>query len=346
MIMDRPQDGIQATDVDLLVDRVFLILKKCLSEPVISVYQTKLNASLDIHAVRAILHQTQPGLDTSHFDQKTMVEHLDLHAWISLILQRWDLFEPILKNAGRDAIERLQAIYLERLADKAVSAQDALYAAVSAHEMLAELYCKSQAAEVALIRDQLLLTNQKGAKVPGAQKDTTAKEHGSDTLETPIAKHSPGAVNGHAPSTNGHGVHPLPELLAAKAETGEKPQPVVRLDKSRTRRIAPPTPNTALQVEIVKRHGDASSQKIDLSKPSVLVGRSLMADIEVSDPRVSRVHLLIAGSLESGIKVTDLHSANGTYLDGMPLPPNCATVWEVGQSITIGETLLILRQTI
>ncbi len=115
-----------------------------------------------------------------------------------------------------------------------------------------------------------------------------------------------------------------------------------RMDKNQTRRISPPSSNSVLLVEIVAR-GMVSSQKMGLDKTSMFVGRSAMADIEINDPLASRIHLVIAGTRESGIKITDLRSANGTTIDGVSLEPNVPTDWNIGQIVTVGETLLILR---
>lgn len=352
-------------DVQEALDQVLDMLKRGIIEPVIAVYKTKLNATLDLAAIRGILATTQPDLDTTALTEKTAVEQLDLDAWLNLILQRWEMFDPILKNMGKNAVEKLQETHLKRLDDVQVSTRDARNAAILAHEMLVEFYCRPQAEKVAVIRDKLTALAQaedvpvvqSSAKpvVPSISHPEKSNGHWTGIQDkAPLSPSTNGNGNGnhkHEPvilSTNGNGNHAkaenLPETEILKDV--DAPKPAVRIDKSRTRRVAPPSPNSVLQLEIVKQHGEALAQRIDLSKPSVLVGRSLMADIEINDPRVSRVHLLIAGTLESGIKVTDLHSANGTFIDGIPLIPNSPTEWEVGQMVTIGETMLILRHTI
>lgn len=362
MLKEKPQSS-DEVDVQEALDQVLDILKKSISEPVIAVYKTKLNATLDLAAIRGILATTQPDLDTTALTEKTAVEQLDLDAWLNLILQRWEIFDPILKNMGKNAVEKLQEIHIDRLDDVQVSTRNARNAAILAHEMLVEFYCRPQAEKVAVIRDQLTALAQaedvpvvqSSAKpvVPSVSHPEKSNGHWTGIQDkTPLSPSTNGNGNHkHEPvilSTNGNGNHAkaeaLPETEILKEASAAKP--VGRIDKSKTHRVSPPSPNSVLQLEIVKQQGEALAQKIDLNKPSVLVGRSLMADIEISDPRVSRVHLLIAGTLESGIKVTDLHSANGTFIDGIPLIPNSPTEWEVGQMVTIGETMLILRHTI
>ncbi|MCA0458256.1 MAG: FHA domain-containing protein [Chloroflexi bacterium] len=370
-MMEMLEENIQSSDevdVHAALDEVLSLLKKGISEPVIAVYKNKLNATLDLQAIRGILETTQPDLDTKRLTEKTAVEQLDLDAWLNLILQRWDIFDPILKSMGKDAVEKLRDIHLERLDDGQLSTREARNTAILAHEMLSQFYCKPQADRVAVIRDQLTALAQaedvpvveasaKPAVPPSTPAHPTpekANGHWAGVGEKAAPAPSTNGNHKHEPVTvssnsNGNGTHAKAESLPQTeilSKDGVEAKPAPRIDKSRTHRVAPPSPNSVLQVEIVKQRGDASAQRIDLSKPSVLVGRSLMADIEVSDPRVSRVHLLIAGTPESGIKVTDLHSANGTFMDGIPLIPNSPTEWDIGQMVTIGETLLILRHTI
>jgi len=100
-----------------------------------------------------------------------------------------------------------------------------------------------------------------------------------------------------------------------------------------------------LRLEIVEKNGAASAQTIDLKKPNMIIGRSQMADVELNDPLVSRIHLLISGTTPFNVKVTDLNSTNGTHLDGTTLKPNEAVYWDVGKPLVVGETWMILRQT-
>lgn len=362
-MLEEKRQSSDEVDVQEALDQILSILKTSISEPVIAVYKTKLNATLDLEAIRGILETTQPDLDTKNLTQKTAVEQLDLDAWLNLILQRWDLFDPILKNMGKNAVEKLCETHNDRMDDVQVSTRDARNVAVLAHEMLLEFYCKPQAEAVGVIRDKLTSLAQledspvvQATATPlpslnGHAEKVEKNGHRSGIQDKP---ETPASTNGNHKhesipvSSNGNGSHAkaaaLPETEILKDQPTPKPAP--RIDKSRTRRVAPPPPNSTLQLEIVKQQGVAFSQKIDLTKPSVLVGRSLMADIEISDARVSRVHLLIAGTLESGIKVTDLHSANGTFIDGIPLVPNSPTEWDIGQMVTIGETMLVLRHTV
>lgn len=102
-----------------------------------------------------------------------------------------------------------------------------------------------------------------------------------------------------------------------------------------------PATNTFF-VEIVPQ-GDYI-RRVLLEPGNFIVGRSpARAQLALMDSRISRVHLRIARDRDHGITVTDLYSANGTTLDGHPLPPGVAMHWLIDQSIVIGRTRLILR---
>jgi hypothetical protein len=188
------------------------------------------------------------------------------------------------------------------------------------------------AKEVAVIKDELmeLMQNQDN------HNNSTPDVKEADDVST-------------IPAHNNHwlGTHEVTEKLApalannhAETKTG-----MARIDRNRTKQIKPPADLLFLKLEIVEKSGVASAQTIDLKKPSLIIGRSQMADVELSDPLVSRIHLLVTGTTPYNIKVTDLNSSNGTHLEGAALKPNESVYWDVGKPIVIGETWMILRQT-
>jgi pSer/pThr/pTyr-binding forkhead associated (FHA) protein len=95
-------------------------------------------------------------------------------------------------------------------------------------------------------------------------------------------------------------------------------------------------------IEIVTQAGE--TRRVSLQQGRLIVGRSAKSSaIVLDDARVSRVHLQIVRDFDQGVMVTDLRSANGTTLDGNPLPPNAPTPWALGQIIGVGQTQLILK---
>lgn len=103
---------------------------------------------------------------------------------------------------------------------------------------------------------------------------------------------------------------------------------------------------TDLYLEIVPQNKPSRYIALDQFDDSVLiVGRSKRhSHIVLEDQRISRVHLRLSFSPEGELLVADLHSANGTNMEGMKLPPNINVPWIAGQMITIGATRMFLWQ--
>lgn len=67
------------------------------------------------------------------------------------------------------------------------------------------------------------------------------------------------------------------------------------------------------------------------------MGRSPEADLELTDPDASRIHVELRCD-GGGVWVRDCDSKNGTVLNGRPLPSGRALLWETKASVRIGET--------
>lgn len=83
--------------------------------------------------------------------------------------------------------------------------------------------------------------------------------------------------------------------------------------------------------------GDVS-MRFPIDPAGTRIGRTVPAEIILSDPRISRTHCkveLVAGELQ----VTDLNSTNGTYIDGTKVVGDA--VLPVGSTLTIGEFALV-----
>ena len=95
-------------------------------------------------------------------------------------------------------------------------------------------------------------------------------------------------------------------------------------------------------VEIIP--SDLKIRRFLVPAEQLLVGRSQnRCQLVVTDPRVSRIHLRIVRSPDLGVTITDMHSANGSFLDGHRLPPGMAITWLIDQMAAIGSTQLTLR---
>ncbi len=73
-------------------------------------------------------------------------------------------------------------------------------------------------------------------------------------------------------------------------------------------------PVKALSLEVYD--GNKLLSSAILENQSIIVGRILSADFKISDPRVSRFHALIERLDDGQLKITDLGSSQGTFVNG------------------------------
>ncbi|MBK6687375.1 MAG: sigma 54-interacting transcriptional regulator [Deltaproteobacteria bacterium] len=74
---------------------------------------------------------------------------------------------------------------------------------------------------------------------------------------------------------------------------------------------------------------------------TLTIGRG-EADVVITDPEASRLHVRLHVGAE--VEVEDLASANGTRLDGQPLPASTPVPWSIDSKLEIGSTLLLLHR--
>ncbi len=81
------------------------------------------------------------------------------------------------------------------------------------------------------------------------------------------------------------------------------------------------------------------NQMIDMTK-TIRIGRDSTNDVVIADdPLVSRRHAVIE-IVNGQYCLRDLGSTNQTYLNKNPVPPNTNVVVRIGDTITIGRTVL------
>jgi hypothetical protein len=135
----------------------------------------------------------------------------------------------------------------------------------------------------------------------------------------------------------------LPPPAASPPPQPFEPSELNAIDED-TELITPIHEEAVYFIEVVERDGKAHDCQIIPLTDRIIIGRgSETTQFKINDPRVSRVHLLVAQN-GKGLMLTDLRSANGTHLDGRRLKPNEPTHWTAGQIVTIGNTWLILRR--
>src|SRR5262245_39431606 len=69
---------------------------------------------------------------------------------------------------------------------------------------------------------------------------------------------------------------------------------------------------------MVKLRVSADGRSTALRDTPLLVGRSPYCSLVLDDPSVSRLHALVRW-VENGAEIRDLGSANGTWLNGLPI---------------------------
>jgi predicted component of type VI protein secretion system len=97
-------------------------------------------------------------------------------------------------------------------------------------------------------------------------------------------------------------------------------------------------------MQLVIQSGVEAGKVFDLTQSVVIIGRQVGNDIVLADSQISRRHIQIS-SQNGALTVMDLGSANGSFINGQPLPPNVPVPFRVGDSLKVGDTVLGIRQS-
>ncbi len=92
--------------------------------------------------------------------------------------------------------------------------------------------------------------------------------------------------------------------------------------------------------------GPQEGAEIELLTPMIRIGRATRNaawDISLQDRSVSRPHAEITKAEDGSWTVTDLGSANGTIVNGVPISANEPCALNDGTVITMGETTMLFR---
>lgn len=120
-------------------------------------------------------------------------------------------------------------------------------------------------------------------------------------------------------------------VVGATVVTPINAQPTMRV-------AAPITPNPAPRVQVVGPQG-AVLRTADLGAGLLSVGRAPERDLYLEDPQISREHLRIGWDGQA-LTVTDLGSANGSFIGGARLAPGVATPWDGRAPLRLGPFTL------
>ncbi|MFD3513309.1 FhaA domain-containing protein [Streptomyces sp. NPDC058657] len=144
---------------------------------------------------------------------------------------------------------------------------------------------------------------------------------------TPSAPRGGGGY-GYPPASSG-GAPPMPQ-----APPGGPARPAPTADR-RTPGAGPgPLPGTQ-----IRRWIEINGNRHQISRPTLVMGRSTEADVRIDDPGVSRRHCEIRTGTPSTIQ--DLGSTNGIVVDGQHTTR--ATLRD-GSRIVVGSTTIVYRQ--
>ena len=78
---------------------------------------------------------------------------------------------------------------------------------------------------------------------------------------------------------------------------------------------------------------------------SVLIGRSGINNLAISDPMISRRHMGVMLSHDNTVFMVDFNSRNGTIVNNKRLRPGYSYQWKFGQSIRIGSIKMKLLES-
>jgi pSer/pThr/pTyr-binding forkhead associated (FHA) protein len=92
-------------------------------------------------------------------------------------------------------------------------------------------------------------------------------------------------------------------------------------------------------VRLVIEQGSKAGQSVPLRGGAIVVGRGEGSDLRLLETGISRQHARFQPSPE-GWSLVDLHSTNGTFVNGRRLPPEHPYLLRPGDRVAIGNTLL------
>src|SRR5262245_11630022 len=118
----------------------------------------------------------------------------------------------------------------------------------------------------------------------------------------------------------------------ANAEPESEPDTALQEKKDSSR--APPH---AVSLEVIEGPQTGKKLVFDGASPSrVLIGQSVVCELNIADPEVSRRHAAVQIS-EAGVSIKDLSSKNGTYVNGLRV---IEAILGGGELLRLGGTVL------
>ena len=106
-------------------------------------------------------------------------------------------------------------------------------------------------------------------------------------------------------------------------------------------RFSLPQKGKLAMIKLYMMDETAEGQSFEIDSDTVFIGRSTENDIQINDTSVSRQHLKIVKTGERYF-ITDLHSKNGSFVDGELLNPGVEFEIQEGTPVVVGMSVLCI----
>jgi hypothetical protein len=98
-------------------------------------------------------------------------------------------------------------------------------------------------------------------------------------------------------------------------------------------------------MQLIVQSGPDAGKNFDLSAPLTVAGRQVGSDILLNDSQVSRRHAQFENKGGS-VFITDLGSANGSFVNGQRLAPSAPVLVKPGDSVKLGDTNMLAQASV
>jgi pSer/pThr/pTyr-binding forkhead associated (FHA) protein len=95
-------------------------------------------------------------------------------------------------------------------------------------------------------------------------------------------------------------------------------------------------------MQLAVQSGAEAGKVFEIDRPLMVIGRQVGNEIQINDGQVSRRHCQLENR-DGNLYLTDLGSANGTYLNEHRLTPNQAELFPTNAVLRVGDTSFVLQ---
>ena len=94
---------------------------------------------------------------------------------------------------------------------------------------------------------------------------------------------------------------------------------------------------------IIKLAEETGVPPIPVYDRKIMIGRANNHVLVIPDASISRNHIEVSFNKEGQLHVTDLGTANGTKIDGQPIPANIPVPYAEGNVVLLGQSDFAIR---